>query len=48
MIGDRVYVRAGETAEVRVRLRPATASPLNQAGRAIKDGANAVRRFFTD
>ncbi len=43
-----VHIRVGETAEVRIRLRPATASPLDHAGRAIKDTANAVRRFFAD
>lgn len=43
-----VYVRVGETAEVRMRLRPATTAPLHHAERAIKDGVSAVRRLFTD
>lgn len=36
-----VYVRYGETAELRVGLRPGSSAPLEKAERVIKEGVTA-------
>jgi Carboxypeptidase regulatory-like domain len=41
-----IQVIAGRTTEIRVRLRPGSSSPLDQAGRAVKEGMGSVRRVF--
>ena len=42
----QIRVLSGQTAEVQVRLRAGSSSPLVHAGRAVNEGVLAVRRLF--
>ncbi len=42
----QIQVLSGQTAEVRLRLRAGTSSPLDHAERAVGEGVSAVRRLF--
>lgn len=42
----QIHVLSGQTAEVPLRLRAGSSSPLVHAGRAVNEGVLAVRRLF--
>ena len=42
----QIHVLSGQTAEVQLRLRAGSSSPLVHAGRAVNEGVLAVRRLF--
>lgn len=43
-----VHVVKGQTAEVHLRLRAVSSSPVDQAERVVREGVGAIRRIFKD
>lgn len=43
-----VHVLKGQTAELHLRLRATSSSPVDQAERVVREGVGAIRRIFKD